>query len=81
MKSENFEVLCPHCKEYVIIEQINCSIFRHGVFKNNLQQINPHLDEFNCNILITNNKIYGCGKPFKIILENNKFIAIECDYI
>jgi len=22
---------CPHCNEYVIIEKINCAIFRHGV--------------------------------------------------
>ena len=33
---------CPHCNEYVIIEKINCAIFRHGIFKNNLQQIDPH---------------------------------------
>jgi len=22
---------CPHCKEFIIIEKINCGIFRHGV--------------------------------------------------
>ena len=24
-------LLCPHCQEYIIIEKINCGIFRHGV--------------------------------------------------
>jgi hypothetical protein len=24
-------LLCPHCNEYIIIEKINCAIFRHGV--------------------------------------------------
>jgi hypothetical protein len=24
-------VICPHCNEPVIIEKINCAIFRHGV--------------------------------------------------
>jgi hypothetical protein len=32
-------VKCPHCNESVIIEQINCAIFRHGVYKINNDQI------------------------------------------
>ena len=56
---------CPHCNEYVIIEKINCAIFRHGIFKNNLQQIDPHALKELCDFFIQNNLIYGCGKPFK----------------
>lgn len=81
MKKKEFEVKCPHCEEYIIIEQINCAIFRHGVFKNNFIQINPHLSKNECDELIKNNLIYGCGKPFKIILENNVWISVICDYI
>jgi hypothetical protein len=33
---------CPHCKDYIIIEKINCAIFRHGVFINNNEQINEY---------------------------------------
>jgi hypothetical protein len=81
MKTENFEVKCPHCEEYIIIEQINCAIFRHGILKSNLIQIDPHLSKFYCDKFKEQDLIYGCGKPFKIVLENNEWIAIECDYI
>lgn len=80
-KNTNFEVQCPHCEEYVVIEQINCAIFRHGVMKTNLAQINPHLAKSECDKLKEQDLIYGCGKPFKIINENNEWKAIECDYI
>ena len=81
--AKEFEVQCPHCKEYVIIEQINCAIFRHGVFKSNMNQINPHLPKSACDDLVIKGLIYGCGKPFKIIKENNQseWMAVECDYI
>lgn len=77
----NFEVQCPHCGEYVVIEQINCAIFRHGVIKTTLVQINPHLPKTQCDKLKDLDLIYGCGKPFKVISENNEWKAIECDYI
>ena len=80
-KNTNFEVQCPHCNEYVIIEQINCAIFRHGIMKINLVQINPHLSKYECDKLKEQDLIYGCGKPFKIINENNAWICIECEYI
>ena len=81
MKKKEFEVKCPNCDEYIIIEQINCAIFRHGVLKNNLVQINPHLSKNECEELVKNNLIYGCGKPFRLILNNNEWIGIICDYI
>lgn len=72
---------CIHCNELVIIEQINCAIFRHAVFKNNFIQINPHESKENCEKYIKNDLIYGCGKPFKIITDNETYKLIECDYI
>ena len=81
MKNNEFEVKCPHCEEYIIIEQINCAIFRHGIYKTNFIQINPHLPKNECDKLINNNLIYGCGKPFRIEKNNDVWVAICCDYI
>jgi len=71
-------VTCPHCQCYIFIEKLNCRIFRHGVFKLSGQQIPPHLDKVECDKLISEQRIYGCGKPFRI---NNELIAEICDYI
>tara|TARA_Y100000991_G_scaffold215431_1_gene205836 strand:- start:1317 stop:1562 length:246 start_codon:yes stop_codon:yes gene_type:complete len=76
-------VNCPHCKEVILIylKELNCHIFRHGIYKNNHKQIDPHLDKKTCDYLFENNLIYGCGKPFKIVNQNNIFSAEKCDYI
>ena len=71
---------CPHCKEFVIIEKINCGIFRHGSFKNG-KQINPHTPKSQCDMLFEKKLIYGCGKPFRLILKENKFDIEICEYI
>ena len=70
-------IICPHCNEMVIIEQLNCAIFRHGVFKASGKQIPPHSSKEECDNWVKNNNIYGCGKPFKV--EEGK--AVICDYI
>jgi hypothetical protein len=78
----NLIISCPHCLENILIEQLNCCIFRHGVFKNNGIQIEPHSPKEQCDHYIQNKLIYGCGKPFKIIKnENNEYNSIICDYI
>ena len=74
-------ITCPNCNDFVLIEQLNCRIFRHGVFKNNGQNIQPHSNKSICDSYIKNNLIYGCGKPFKIVEENKVLKAIKCDYI
>jgi hypothetical protein len=71
---------CPHCKEYIIIEKINCGIFRHGVLKSG-KQIEPHSPKYLCDYYINSDMIYGCGKPFKILLKDNKYKIEICDYI
>ena len=46
------------------------------------EQIDPHLSEEKCNILIKNDLIYGCSKPFQIIVQDNgDWIVVKCDYI
>lgn len=74
-------VQCPHCEGMVEILEINCSIFRHGVYKTNNQQLNPHASEPVCSIVSKQNLIYGCGKPFKLLKNGEKYLAIKCEYI
>lgn len=74
-------ITCPHCNNYIVIRKINCGIFRHGILKKNGKQINPHADKDLCDYYIRENKIYGCGKPFRITSVDNKFIAEICEYI
>jgi hypothetical protein len=74
---------CQWCDELIIVHknEINCGIFRHGVYKNSLEQINPHLNKLECDNLSLENKIYGCGKPFKIVREIDFYFIMKCDYI
>lgn len=74
-------VSCPHCNEYILIEKINCGIFRHGTFRTDETQIDSHSKKEICDYYIQNNMIYGCGKPFQILLENNIIKIVTCDYI
>jgi hypothetical protein len=80
MKEEPI-LTCPQCKDYMIIRKINCGIFRHGVLKKNGKQINPHANKELCDYYVRENKIYGCGRPFRIILVDNKFETELCGYI
>ena len=84
MEEENIIIKeCPHCNEFIIIykNEINCGIFRHGILKDNFQQINPHLSKNECQKLYNQNKLYGCSKPFKIIINNGIYKVEACDYI
>jgi hypothetical protein len=71
-------IICPHCNNYVEILELNCKIFRHGTYKSNNQQIPPHASKDECDNLIQQKLIYGCGKPFMI---NQEMVAVICDYI
>jgi hypothetical protein len=70
----NFVIICPHCDENIVIEKINCAIFRHAVIKTTREQLNPHSSKEICDDHILKNSIFGCGKPFKVI-KNPKYIA------
>jgi hypothetical protein len=75
-------VICPHCFCQVEIQEINCAIFRHGIYKQTYQQIPPHSSKQECDRLIENNEIWGCGKPFRLVKNNtDHYEAIICDYI
>ena len=72
---------CPHCEELIEIEQINCGIFRHAIYKSNLQQVHPHLPKNQCDELVYHDQVYGCCKPFKIVKQRNDYVLVKCDYI
>lgn len=74
-----YQFNCPHCNITIEVQknQINCQIFRCGVLKSNGNQIGPHTCKAQCDLLKQQDKIWGCGKPFKF--DGNK-VQI-CDYI
>jgi hypothetical protein len=75
-------VVCPHCNSHIVINMndINCSIFRHGILKENGKQMDPHTPKQICDFLFKEQLIFGCGKPFRLVINNN-YHAIKCDYI
>lgn len=79
--SKQFIVNCPHCLEEVFIESLNCGIFRHAVYKSNLEPIPPHHSEADCLALIAGDLVYGCAKPFQIVISDNVPMVQKCDYI
>ena len=78
---------CPHCELLICVKrnEINCGIFRHGVYIKSGLQINPHLCQRECEDLYNSNSIYGCGKPFRVSINNNGgevgVVLEKCDYI
>lgn len=74
---------CPNCDMEIIVNknELNCKIFRHGIYKDTYEQVNPHLPKIFCDKLFEENKVIGCCKPFEIINDNKgELIAVICDY-
>lgn len=69
---------CPHCDQMIEILEINCRIFRCGVYMKTNEQVNPHESKEICDLIKKCELIYGCGKPFLINLDNK---VEKCDYI
>jgi hypothetical protein len=49
-------VCCPHCNGFIIIEKLNCGIFRHGTYKDDGKQIDPHLCKEECEDVVSHFK-------------------------
>lgn len=81
--NNKYRFSCPHCEGGVEVNtnEINCRIFRHGVFIANNTNIPPHSSEKDCNSWANTNKIYGCGKPIQMISDNGKIYIKICNYI
>jgi hypothetical protein len=78
---------CPHCKAMVVVyrHEIRCKIFRHGVFKDTMQPMDPHTPKELCDAYAREERIYGCGRPFflvEIIKDGKRDYRPEiCGYI
>ena len=82
----NSIVSCPHCGQVIEILELNCRIFRCGIYKDSFQQIDPHLCKELCDSLAKQQKIFGCGKPFQLVdgkdsSGNPIFVSHQCGYI
>ncbi len=68
---------CPHCGIHIEIAEINCGIFRCGIYKTTGQQLPPHLSKTSCDALKNADKIWGCSRPFRY--EEGKLV--KCEYV
>jgi hypothetical protein len=61
---------CPYeeCQGTITVapNQVNCGVFRHGVYKATGRPIGAHLSKSKCLELIHQQKVYGCAQPFRI---------------
>jgi hypothetical protein len=75
--------ICPYtdCNIGIEIIEINCAIFRCGIYKDSNTQINPHLSKDECDALKKEDKIWGCGRPFQLVTKDGNCTLIQCDYI
>jgi len=81
-EDNSFVFECPNCSQIIQVleNEVMCSIFRCGILKSNLEQINPHAPKVECDRLTEEDLIFGCGKPFKIFKGVDRYVE-ECDYI
>jgi hypothetical protein len=84
LEDDSFVAPCPHCGLAVCLPRTDlaCCIFRHGVYRANSLQINPHASKDECDALAASEAIYGCGKPFRFVKNGERAGHVEeCDYI
>ena len=74
---------CPHCKlsTTTLVSELACCIFRHGMNKQNQQQIPPHESKERCDAFASNPDYVGCCKPYRIDNINGSYKVSICDYI
>lgn len=65
----SFIFQCPHCKISIEVlkSEVNCGVFRCGVYKDTFKPINPHAKKDACEKLVKEGKIHGCGGAFKLV--------------
>lgn len=65
----DYVFICQHCYEPFVVshKEFNCRIFRHGVYKHNMQPINPHAKKEECEALLRDGMIFGCAGPLQIV--------------
>lgn len=61
---------CPYCNQQIEIITYACRIYRHGYYKKTMKQIGQHCKERTVECLLKKDKIYGCGRQFRINGDN-----------
>jgi hypothetical protein len=80
-----YRFTCPHCGIQTDVNKrdVNCAIFRCGVWKYPHPQagqgINPHMPKHECEAIAS--QVYGCTKPFRLVLRDGNPWIEPCDYI
>ena len=59
---------CPNCGVSIVIETVNCGIFRCGIYKLSKQPIDPHAAKPTVDRLLEEKSILGCGQPFQLMV-------------
>lgn len=75
---------CPNCDGTIIVQinEVNCLIFRHGVYSQGHkigQPINPHETKENIDKMVDEKLIDGCGKPIQMNQNHTK--VYSCSYV
>ena len=69
--------LCPRCFCSLELVEINCGVFRCGIFKRSFESISPHATKGEILEWLSKDMIYGCGTPLELV--DGKLVV--CDYI
>ena len=83
-QDDAFTFSCPHCKDLVQVLRgdMNCQIFRHGVYRHSGQPLGPHTSEDKCRDVVNRGLVYGCAGPFRVRLTDDTTGTVEtCEYI
>ena len=90
LKPTDIIIECPHCGGTIVTgaKDVNCAVFRHGVLKRSGRQMGPHTKRAECERLVAEDAIVGCGKPYRLAAEKaggsagvKTFVAVACGYI
>jgi hypothetical protein len=71
---------CPHCQGGIEVIALNCGIFIHARRKDTTE-VDPHASRQECEQLLANNLIDGCGKALRIVKkESGEYELSPLDY-
>ena len=72
---------CPHCGLYILVpkQELRCKIFRHGAHKRDQEPLPPHSSQEDCERLAGD--MYGCSKPFRIVVRDGAHYPERCGYL
>ena len=89
LSDDNYYIFpCPHCLALIKVKagELNCRVFRHGIYRKNFKGIPAHLPKNKCEELVRRACIIGCAKPFEFFgggkgnLADKKCIVKDCEY-